>query len=51
MDCRGHASTPGNSPPQPTGIPIAASMAFDTKRNQPVIPPNQQNAITIVQVR
>lgn len=34
-----------------TGIPNAASMALDTKRNQLVIPQNQQNAITIVQVR
>lgn len=34
-----------------TGIPNAASMALDSKRNQLVIPQNQQNAITIVQVR
>lgn len=34
-----------------TGIPNAASMTLDTKRNQLVIPQNQQNAITIVQMR
>ena len=44
------------SPNQPaeaiaTDIPNAASMAYDSKRNQLVIPQNQQNAITIVQVR
>ena len=34
-----------------TGIPNAASMAYDDKRRQLVIPQNQQNAITIVEVR
>lgn len=32
-------------------IPSAASMALDSKRNQLVIPQNQQNAVTIVQLR
>lgn len=34
-----------------TGIPNAASMAYDAKRNQLVIPQNQQNAVTILQLR
>lgn len=34
-----------------TGIPNAASMAYDSKRNQLVIPQNQQNAVTILQLR
>ncbi len=33
------------------GIPTAASMAYDSKRNQLVIPQNAQNAVTIVQLR
>ena len=33
------------------GIPNAASMDLDTKRNQLVIPQNQQNAVTIVQLQ
>ncbi|MBM3508253.1 MAG: hypothetical protein FJX64_11265 [Alphaproteobacteria bacterium] len=32
-------------------IPTAASMAYDSKRNQLVIPQNAQNAVTIVQLR
>jgi hypothetical protein len=34
-----------------TDIPNAASMTRDSKRNQLVIPQNQQNAVTIVQLR
>lgn len=34
-----------------TGIPNAASMAYDAKRNQLVIPQNQQNAVTLLQLR
>ena len=33
------------------GIPNAASMGYDPKRNQLVIPQNQQNAVTIVQLQ
>ncbi|HEY0966740.1 MAG TPA: hypothetical protein VGD88_05080 [Opitutaceae bacterium] len=34
-----------------TGIPNAASMAYDAKRNQLVILQNQQNAVTILQLQ
>ncbi len=33
------------------GIPTAASMAYDSKRNQLIIPQNAQNAVTILQLR